>query len=52
MLFILTGTNKLQHHMFTRKNTCPHFSNFQIGNWKRGWFQVTLLNSETSAKQF
>ena len=35
-----------------RKKVQVLFSKFKIGNWERGWSQVTFLNRETAANQF
>ena len=52
MLFIHTGTNKLQNSDIIRKKAYLLFKKFEIENWEQGWSQVTFLNMETPANQF
>ena len=52
MLFICTGTNKSRQSHFISKKAYLHFSKFNVGNWERGWSQVTFLDTKTPAKQF
>ena len=51
MLFI--GMELISHsnHIITKKAELD-FLKFKIGNWERGWSQVTFLNTETPDNQF
>ena len=52
MLFIRAGTNKSRQSHLIRKKAFILSSKFKIGNWERGWSQVTFLNTETPATNF
>ena len=48
-LFVLQSIRH-DNHIIRKKALL--FSKFKMGNWERGWCQVTFLNIETPANQF